>query len=108
MFPAKGGKHFFKKIDKIMKERECRALNAQSKQQMACEFDKKTSAIHRILFLDWALQAKNAHVVGHNDIFHRLMEQKKPNRTKRGATGTGKVMKIDVLPSSWGSKRWYF
>ena len=105
MLPTEGGEHFVKKIVKIMKERVCRALNAQRKQQMAWEFDKKTNAIHRILFLDWALEAKNAQVVGHNEIFQRLMEPKKPNRTNKGGIGTGKVMKIAVLPSSWGSKK---
>ena len=105
VLPTEGGEHFVKKIIKIMKERVCRALNAQRKQQMAWEFDKQTNAIHRILFLDWALEAKNAQVVGHNEIFHKLMERKKkPNRTNKGATGTGKVMKIAVLPSSLGSK----
>ena len=78
VLPTKGGKHFVKKINKIMKERVCRALNAQRKQQMAWEFDNQTNAIHRILVLDWALEAKNAQVVGHNEIFHRLMERK-PN-----------------------------
>ena len=84
VLPTEGGEHFVKKIVKIMKERVCRALNAQRKQQMAWEFDKQTNAIHRILFLDWALEAKNAQVVGHNEIFHKLMERKKtePNEQR--------------------------
>ena len=51
MLPTEGGEHFVKKIIKIMKERVCRALNAQKKQQMAWEFDKQTNSIHTILFL---------------------------------------------------------
>ena len=108
MLPTEGGKHFFKKMDKFMKERVCRALKAQRKQQMACEFHKVASAMHTILFADWALEAKNAQVIGHNEVFDRLMERKKPNRTNKGAIGTGKVTKIVVLPSSWGTNKWYF
>ena len=77
VLPTEGGERFVKKIIKIMKERVCRALNAQRKQQMAWEIDKKTNAIHRIFFLDWALEAKNAQVVGHNEIVHKLMERQK-------------------------------
>ena len=82
VLPTEGGEHFVKKIIKIMKERVCRALNAQRKQQMAWEFDKKPNVIHRILFPDWALEAKHAQVVGHNHVFHKLMERKK-KRTER-------------------------
>ena len=31
--------------------------------------------------------------------------EKKPNRTKKGVIGMGKVTKIAVLPSFWGSKK---
>ena len=84
VLPTEGGEHFVKKIIKIIKERVCRALNAQRKQQMAWGFDKKTNAMHRILCLDWALEAKNAQVVGHNEIFHKLMERNKtePNEQR--------------------------
>ena len=60
-----------------MKERVCRALKAQKKQQMACEFHKIASAMHTMLFAYWALQAKNAQVIGHSDNFDALMERKK-------------------------------
>ena len=84
VLPTEGGEHFVKKIIKIMKERVCRALNAQRKQQMACEFDKKTSAIHRIPFPDWALEAKDAQVMGHNQNFEGGTERKKsePNEPR--------------------------
>ena len=108
MLPTKGGKHFFKKMDKFMKERVCRALKAQRKQQMACEFHKVASAMHTILFADWALEAKNAQVTGHSETFYRFRERKKQNRTSKGAIGRGKVRKIVVLPSCWGSKKLYF
>ena len=108
MLPTEGGKHFFKEMDKFMKERVCRALKAQRKQQMACEFHKVASAMHTILFADWALEAKNAQVTAHSETFDTLMERKKPNRTNKGAIGRGKVRKIVVLPSCWGSKKWYF
>ena len=88
-FPQRAESTFLRKMDKMMKEMVCRALNAQRKQQMACEFDKKTSAIHKILFADWALEAKNARVVGHNEIFHRLLERKKaePNEQRSDRNG---------------------
>ena len=63
--------------DKIMKEKVCRALKAQKKQQMACEIHKMASAMHTIVFVDWALEAKNAQVMGESAIFDRLMERKK-------------------------------
>ena len=81
MLPTEGGEHFFKKRYKIMEERVCRALKAQRKQQMACEFHKVASAMHIILFADWALEAKNAQVTGHSETFDRLRERKK-NRTE--------------------------
>ena len=67
MLPTDGGKHFFKKMDKFMKERVCRALKAKRKQQMACEFHKVASAMNTILFADWVLEAKNAQVTGHSE-----------------------------------------
>ena len=67
-----------------MKERVCRALNAERKQQMACEFDKKTSTMHTMLFPDRALEAKNAQVMGHNQNFEGGTERKKsePNEPR--------------------------
>ena len=89
MLPTEGGKHFFKKMDKFMKERVCRALKAQRKQQMACEFHKVASAMHTILFADWALEAKNAQVTAHSETFDRLMERKKtePNEQRSDRKG---------------------
>ena len=66
-----------------------RALNAQRKQQMAWEFDKQTNAMHRIVFLDWALEAKNAQFVCQNEIFHRLMERKKKEPNKQRSVRNG-------------------
>ena len=89
MLPTNGGKRFFKKMDKCMEERVCRALKAQQKQQMACEFHKIASAMHTILFADWALEAKNAQVTGHSETFDRLMERKKtePNEQRSDRNG---------------------
>ena len=107
ILPTEGGEHFVKKIVKIMKERVCRALNAQRNQQMARGFDKKTNAMHRILFLDWALEAKNAQVVGQNEILHRLMERKKTEPNEQRSDRNGQGDENSRLPSSWGSKKWY-
>ena len=89
MLPTEGGKHFFKKMDKLMKERVCRARKAQRKQQMACEFHKIASAVHTILFADWALEAKNAQFTGHSETFDRLMERKntEPNEQRSDRKG---------------------
>ena len=89
MLPTEGGKHFFKKMDKFMKERVCRALKAQRKQQMACEFHKVASAMHTILFADWALEAKNAQVTGHSETFDRPRERTKtePNEQRSDRNG---------------------
>ena len=71
---------------------------------MACEIHKMASAMHTVVFVDWALEAKNAQIMGESAIFDRLTERKKTNRTNKGAIGTGKVTKIVVLPSCWGRK----
>ena len=99
MLPTEGGEHFFMKVDKFMKERVCRALKAQKKQQMASEIHKIASAMHTFVFADRALGVKNAQVTAHSETFDMLMERKKPNRTNKGAIGTGKVTKIVALPS---------
>ena len=67
-----------------MEERVRRALKAQRKQQMACEFHKVASAMHTILFPDWALEAKSSQVTAYSDTFDTLMERTKirTGRTK--------------------------
>ena len=80
--PTQGGKHFFKKIDKIMKERGRKALRPQKKQQMACEIHKMASTMHTVVFVDGALEAKNAQFMGESAIFDRLMERNRTERTK--------------------------
>ena len=75
MLPTEGGGHFFKKMGKFMKERVCRALKAQKKQQMASEFHKIASAMHTFVFADRALEAKNAQITGHSETFDTLMER---------------------------------
>ena len=67
----------------------CRALKAQRKQQMACEFHKVASAMHTILFADWAQEAKNAQVTGHSETFDRLMERTntEPNEQRSDRNG---------------------
>ncbi len=95
--PTEGGEHFFKKVYKIMEERVCRALKAQRKQQMACEFHKVASAMHTILFADWVLEAKNAQVTGHSETFDTLMERKNTEANEQRSDSKG--TKIIVLPS---------
>ena len=107
MLPTEGGEHLFKNMDKIMKERVCRALNAQRKQQMACEFDKKTSAIHRIFFPDWALEAKNAQVTAHSDTFDTLTERNKTEPNEQVSDRNGQSDKNCRFAFLLGSKKWY-
>ena len=52
----------------------CRAFSAKRTQQMVREFDKKTCAIHILLFADWAQEAKNAQVTARSDTFDTLTE----------------------------------
>ena len=54
----RGREHFFMKVDKFMKERVCRALKAQRKQQMAYEFHKIASLMHTIVLADVAWRRK--------------------------------------------------
>ena len=51
---------------------------------MACEFHKIASAMHTRLFADWAQDAKNAQVMGHNQNFDGGTERKKsePNEPR--------------------------
>ena len=52
-------------------------------------FTRFASAMHTILFADWALEAENVQFVGHKEIFHRLMERKKsePNEQRSDRNG---------------------
>ena len=45
--------------------------------------------MHTMLFVDWALEARNAQVVGHDEIYDRLMERKKtePNEHRSDEKG---------------------
>ena len=90
MLPTEGGELFFKKMDKSMKERVCRALKAQQKQQMACEFHKIASAMHTMLFADWALEAKMHKSWAIVIILMGSWSEKKLNRANKGARRTAK------------------
>ena len=67
----------------------CRALKAQRKQQMACEFHKVASAMHTILFADWVLEAKNAQVTAHSETFDKVRERAntEPNEQRSDRNG---------------------
>ena len=56
---------------------------------MACEFHKVASAMHTILFADWALEAKNAQVTAHSETFDTLMERTntEPNEQRSDRKG---------------------
>ena len=44
---------------------------------MACEIHIMASAMHTAIFVDCALEVKNAHVAGESAIFDRLVERTK-------------------------------
>ena len=74
------------KMDKIMKKRGHKALKLQ-KQQMACEILKMASAMHTVVFVDWALEAKSAQVTCESATFDGHMEGKNLNGKNKGTIG---------------------
>ena len=59
-------------MDKIIKERGRKALSFQNKQRMV---HKMASAMHTVVFVDWAMEAKNAQVMSENQNYDGRLER---------------------------------
>ena len=72
-----------------------------TKQQTACEFYKIAGAMHKIVFVDWSIEAKTAQVTNESEIFDgfvpTMMQWCDGAST---AIGMQKITKITVLTPS--------
>ena len=83
MLPTEGGEHIFKKIDKILKRRVCQARRAERKQHVEHEIHKSGCVLHTTVFVDQALEGKNAQVTDGKQYFDGRLKCIKRERNEQ-------------------------